>query len=233
MPWRSIDVRVSVGYVTQRMHQNDQELRTTIIEELRYDPSIEAEQITVTVGDGAVRLSGQVKSLPAKIAASRSVMRVRGVKAVADEMTVKAPGNTDADLADMARTMLIWAQDVPKDSVKAEVRDHVITLSGKVVWNYQRDAAARAVTNMRGVTAVNNQIMLDQPGPSAPANQVITAAIQRNALLDPQAITAHVDGHDLVLRGSVRSFAESHQAEQTAWAAAGITNVRNDLVVKS
>jgi osmotically-inducible protein OsmY len=215
------------------MHQSDQELQTTIIEEMRYDPRIEAESIKVSVGNGAVILSGEVANLSEKLAVNRSAMRVRGVKAVADEMTFRDPGTTDAEIAHGARDMLNWAADVPKDAVNAEVRNHVITLSGSVAWHYQRDAAARAVTNMRGVTAVTNQIVLDQPESTTPVHRAIAAALQRNAVLDPKTIRADADGHQLLLRGTVRSFAEYRQAEQTAWAAAGVTSVRNELIVTS
>lgn len=215
------------------MHQIDQELQSNITEELRYDPSIEAGQIEVSVTDGAVKLRGEVASLPQKLAAGRSAMRVRGVKAVSDEMTVRNPGNTDTDIAETARQMLTWAVDVPTKAVKAVVNDHVITLSGNVAWQYQRDAATRAVMSLRGVTAVSNQIVLDQPDTATPEKTAIAAAIKRNAVLDPDAIKVDVDGHELVLRGNVRSFAEYRQAERTAWAAAGVTSVRNDLLITS
>jgi osmotically-inducible protein OsmY len=142
------------------MHLSDQEIHKTIIEEFRDDPSIEAARITVTVGNGAVRLSGEVASLPEKLAVKRSAIRIRGVKAVADDMTVASSGTTDAEIADSAQNRLRSAAGLPMDAVKADVRNHVITLSGTVAWGYQRDAASRAVTNMRGVTAVNNQIVV-------------------------------------------------------------------------
>jgi osmotically-inducible protein OsmY len=215
------------------MHRNDQELQTQIIDEMCYDPGIGASQITVSVSYGAVTLSGEVANLAQKLTANRLAMRIRGVKAVADEMTVRNPGsNTDADIAQGARDMLNWAVDVPSDAVRADVRNHVITLSGSVAWHYQRDAAARAVANMRGVTAVTNQIVLDHPE-STPSHKAIAAALRRNASLDPRAIEADIDGHELVLRGTVRTFAESRQAEQTVWAAAGVTRVRNELVITS
>jgi osmotically-inducible protein OsmY len=211
----------------------DQQLQTSINEELKYEPSVNASQVVVLVSNGTVRLSGEVSSLPEKLAANRSAMRVRGVKAVANEMTVRHPGDTDVDIAEAASKMLAWAVDVPSGSVVAEVNDHVITLSGTVAWQYQRDAATRAVMNLRGVTAVTNQIALAQPESASPACNAIAAAFSRNALLNPQGIDVQVEGHQLVLRGKVRSFAEARQAERTAWAAEGVTSVRNDLVITS
>jgi osmotically-inducible protein OsmY len=215
------------------MHRSDQELRTQIIDEMCYDPGIGASQITVSASNGAVTLSGEVANLAEKLTANRLAMRIRGVTAVADEMTVRNPGgNTDADLAEGANDMLSWAVDVPSDAVRVDVRNHVITLSGSVTSHYQRDAAARTVANMRGVTAVTNQIVLDHPE-SAPSHKAIAAALRRNASLDWRAIEADIDGHELVLRGTVRTFAESREAEQTVWNAAGVTSVRNELVVAS
>ncbi len=194
---------------------------------------MKASAVVVTVSNGTVRLGGEVSTLAEKLAANRSAMRVRGVKAVANEITVRHPGNTDVDIAETASKMLAWAVDVPAESVKADVSDHVITLSGTVAWQYQRDAATRAVMNLRGVTGVTNQIVLVQPESVTPAGNAIAAAFRRNALLDPDTIKVEVVGHQLVLRGNVRSFAEARQAERTAWAAEGVTSVRNDLVITS
>ena len=181
MSWRNAADGPIVGPVTQRLHQMDQQLQTSIKEELKYDPSVEANAVTVTVSNGAVRLSGEVSTLPEKLAANRSAMRVRGVKAVANEMTVRHPGDTDVDIAETASKMLAWAADVPADRVKADVSDHVITLSGTVAWQYQRDAATRAVMNVRGVTAVTNQIVVAGPGRTAWAAEGVTSA--RNDLV--------------------------------------------------
>lgn len=215
------------------MHQSDQELQKTIVEELRFDPSVESALVTVAVTDGTARLSGEVASLAEKLAACRSVMRISGVKAMADEMTVKNSGTSDSEISGAAREAIKWAATVPKDSVKADVRDHVITLSGTVTWHYQSEAAMRAVTNLRGVTAISNHIALSQPDSAEHAEQAVGYALRRNALLSPQAIAATVDGHELILRGSVPTFAAYRQAEQTAWAAPGITSVRNDLTIVS
>jgi osmotically-inducible protein OsmY len=138
----------------------NQELQNSVNAELRNDSSVEAERVVVTVCHGTVRLSGEVRSVLVRLAANRAAMRVRGVRAVADEMTVLDPGNADVDVAETARRMLTWSSDVPAESVTAEVSNHVITLSGTVASQHQRDAATRAVMNLRGVTAVSNQIRL-------------------------------------------------------------------------
>ncbi|GIH07824.1 tri-BON domain-containing protein [Rhizocola hellebori] len=226
-----------VGLMMQTTHQTDQDIQANVTEELLYDPSCQGGHLKVTSEGGAVKLSGEVASLREKLAAKRSAMRVRGVKAISDEMTVRSPGvsgdATDADITQAARHMLDWSIDVPASSVKVAVRDHKATLSGHVAWGYQRDAAHKAMTNLRGITAVKNEIVLDQTAAATPAKAAIMAALQRNAQLEPQSINVDVNGHDLVLRGNVRTFAEYRQAEHTAWNAAGVTSVQNNLVVTS
>lgn len=148
----------------QTTRRSDQDIQANVAEELRYIPGIDTH-LGVTVKGGAVTLSGEVGSLPERIAAKRATMRVSGVKAVADELRVRAPGTfgaNDTDIARAAAQSLGRAVDVPADTVMAEVRNHVITLSGSVAWAYQRDAAVRAVIYIKGVTGVANTISLRQ-----------------------------------------------------------------------
>jgi len=225
-----------VALVTQAVHQTDQDIQTNVTEELKYDPSCDAQQVKVTADGGTVKLSGEVASLRHWQAAKQSAMRVRGVKAISDELKVRNPdkiGASDADITEVAQRILDWTVDVPAKAVNVVVRDQKLILSGSVTWGYQRDAAMQAMMNLRGVTAVRNEIVVDQPSSTLPAKGAIAAAIQRNAQLEPQAIHVDVKGHELVLRGLVRSFAEYRQAEHTAWNAAGVTSVQNNLVIRS
>jgi len=236
MPWRIVRHRAIVGHVTQTMRGTDKELQTTVTEELLYTPSIDATGVQVQARDGTVTLSGEVASLPERLAAERAAMRVRGVKAVQDKLVVhtsSAASASDDDIARAAGSLLEWAVDVPANAVQAGVRDHKITLSGSVTWEYQRDAAARAVMYIKGVTGIDNKISLNQPAPAAGTKAAVEAAMLRNAQLDARQITVDVSGSELTLHGTVGSWAEHRQAGYTAWAATGVTSVRNDLLVKS
>jgi len=222
--------------MTQTIHYTDQELQNFVTAELQYDPSAKADRITVSAKSGTVKLTGEAMSLSEKFAAKRCAMRVRGVSAVVDELTVRDPGATgatDADLADIARKMLDWASDVPAKSVATAVHGHVLTLSGRVTWDYQRDAAERIVGSLRGITALKNTIMLDQPSVPVPTTDLVAAAIKRCAQLDAKAIHVDVKDHEVILRGSVGSFSEYRQAEHIAWAAPGVTKVSNNLLIGS
>jgi osmotically-inducible protein OsmY len=222
--------------MTQTARRSDKELQTTVTEELSYNPSIDAAHLVVLANDGVVTLSGDVASLPEQDAAKRAALRVWGVKAVADDMVVRDPGASgtkDSEIAEAAAQMLKWAVDVPSDMVEAGVHNHTITLSGTVNWQYQREAAARAVMYIKGVTAVANTISLAATAPATGAKAAIDAAIRRNAQLDSHQINVDVNGAEVKLRGTVRSWAERHQAEYVAWEAAGVTSVQNNLAVNS
>jgi osmotically-inducible protein OsmY len=229
-------VGVHGWHMTQTIRRNDKELQTSVIDELSYNPSIDAAHLVVLANDGVVTLSGEVASLPEWHAAKRAALRVAGVKALAEDMVVRdagKPGTKDADLAETANQMLNAAVDVPSDTVKARVRDHAITLSGTVTWQYQREAAARAVMYIRGVTAVANTISLASTAPLSEAKTAIEAAFLRNAQLASREITVDVTSGEVTLGGTVRSFAERRQAEYVAWSAAGVTSVKNHLTVTS
>jgi osmotically-inducible protein OsmY len=222
--------------MTQTARRSDKELQTTVTEELSYNPSIDPAHLVVLANDGVVTLSGDVASLPEQHAAKRAALRVWGVKAVADDMVVRDPGaygTKDSEIAEAAAQMLKWAVDVPSDMVEAGVRNHTITLSGAVNWQYQREAAARAVMYIEGVTAVANTISLTATAPASGAKAAIDAAILRNAQLDSRKINVDVDGPEVTLGGTVRSWAERRQAEYVAWEAAGVTSVQNNLTVNS
>ena len=222
--------------MTQTIRRSDKELQSNVTDELTYNPSFDATHLVVLANEGVVTLSGDMGSLPERHAAKRAAMRVRGVSAVADDMSVRDQGSSgtkDTDIAEAARQMIHWAVDVPSDTVKASVRDHTITLSGTVTWQFQREAAARAVMYIRGVTGVTNSILLTATAPPLGVKAAIEAAIQRNAQLDSREIGAEVDGGEVTLRGTVRTWAERRQAEFVVWSASGVTSVKNDLAVTS
>ena len=221
--------------MTQTMNRSDQELLANVSDELLYTPSIDTN-LTVTVNDGVVTLAGDVGSLPERLAAKQATERVWGVKTVADKMAVRsagASGATDTDIAGAASHMLAWSVDVPFNAVTVEIRDRILTLSGAVTWDFQRQAAMRAVSYIRGISGVDNNISLTENASVSVMKDAVEAAIRRNAPLDAQAISVDVNGHLLTMRGSVRSWAERQQFEGLAWAAAGVAHVKNELLITS
>jgi osmotically-inducible protein OsmY len=220
--------------MTYNQQQEDETIRDTLIEELEWMPNVNSTHVGVSVEHGAVTLSGEVDSYPEKIAVEKAALRMRGVKAVAEEITVKgiwAKAN-DSDIARMASDALDHAIDVPVGSVKAVVNDRFITLSGAVAWHFQKVAAEREVAYLKGVTGVFNSITIKPVASAAGVKASITAALVRTARDEGNTITVTATEGSVVLEGTVHSAAERRQAGSVAWSAPGVSAVENLIVVK-
>jgi len=214
--------------------RTDSEIQRDIEDELRWDPSLENDDVAVSVRDGVVTLAGYVKSYLDKWHAERVASRVKGVKAIANDLTVKLPSSSDRadpDIARAALDALKWNIAVPHDRIKLKVDKGWVTLEGDVDWSFQRDAAERAVRSLTGVKGVSNLVTIKARPTPQDVKQKIKEALERGAQFDADRIMVDVDGNKAILKGTVRSYAERRDAERAARNAPGITEVENKLTV--
>lgn len=214
--------------------KNDKELQHDIMEDLRWDPSIDASKIGVAVTNGVITLTGGVPSYFQKQTAERIAKRVAGVRAVANDIEVQLPSvvqKTDAGIATTALNALKWSASVPDENIKVSVTKGWVTLEGNVEWNYQREAAEKAVEGLIGVKGVTNRIAVSPHIKSREVKSEIKAALHRYAELESRNIEVDALDSTVTLRGSVRSWAERKEAENAAWMAPGVTQVKNEIVV--
>jgi len=212
----------------------DSELRRKVLAELEWDPSIDASAIGVAVDGGVVTLSGTVSCYADKLNAERAVKRVAGVKAVAEDLVTKlsrTAERTDAEVAQSVVNALQYNVSVPAEKIRATVENGWVTLDGEVEWQYQKAAAESTVRHLMGVKGLTNRVDVKTKARTADVKSQIESAFARWAHQEATRIKVEATDGTVNLRGTVHTFAAKDQAEHAAWLAAGVTKVRNDIIV--
>lgn len=216
--------------------KTDSEIKKDVLDELKWDASINETEVGVAVKDGIVTLTGYLSSYIEKIAAEKAAKRVEGVKAVVENIEVKlisSSKRTDLDIAKAAVDRLTWDSSVPKDAIIVKVEDGWVTLEGNVNWNYQKEAAKKAIQNLWGVKGVTNLVVIKSAIEPTQVKENIKKTFERNAILDAQKIDVRTEGHKVTLSGYVSSWDEKQQAKDAAWSAPGVWEIEDNLKIKS
>lgn len=214
--------------------KTDAELKRDVVEELAWDPAVNASAVGVAVKDGVVTLTGHLDTYAEKAAVERVLKRVGGVKAIALELDVRlAPGHlrSDTDIARAAEQALGWNSMVPVDKVRVIVDKGWVTLQGQFEWDYQRQSAEKAVRALTGVVGLSNEITLTPRAAPADVTRRIREALTRQAQREAKHLDVQVNGGTVVLQGQVRSWHERQAAQGAAWSAPGVAQVINELTI--
>jgi osmotically-inducible protein OsmY len=220
---------------TLTMERTDQEIQKDVLEELKWDPRVKPNEIGVSVSNGVATLTGFVDSYLKKWAAEEAAHKVKGVRAVANDIEVKLPGSaerTDPEIAGAVSRAIEWDTFIPADRVEVTVSKGWVTLDGELEYQYQKEDAERAARRVTGVRGVTNLIRV-KPGKPSPSDlkKKIEDALVRSAETDADRISVEVRGSTVVLKGTVRSYAEKQEAARVAWSAPGVTSVENQISV--
>lgn len=213
---------------------NNKELQQAVIDELDWEPSVDASHIGVTASNGVVTLSGHVPTYWEKRTAERAAQRVKGVKAIVEEIDVQLRGEdrwADDTIAEGALQSLASDAAVPKDRITLKVEDGWVTLNGEVAWHYQKTAVEHDVHNITGVRGLTNKISIKPPVQSVAVRDKIAKALARTAALDAAAISIQTDDGHVTLSGKVHSWGERRLVEDAAWSAPGVSEVDDKLSI--
>jgi osmotically-inducible protein OsmY len=215
--------------------RTDAQIQSDVLAELRWEPRVQPNEIGVAVKNGVVTLTGWVDSYTKRWAAEEAAHRVRGVKAVANDIEVRLSSDekrTDADLAEAVVRALEWDAFVSVADLDVTVEKGWVTLKGQVEWQYQRQDAERVVRRLTGVTGVTNLITVKPRVTASELKDKIEKALIRSVETDAKRITVDVDGDSVILKGTVKSWAERKEAERAAWAAPGVASVDNRITIE-
>ncbi|MEU8297028.1 BON domain-containing protein [Micromonospora sp. NPDC048909] len=221
---------------TATITRTDQDIQSDVLDELTWEPRVRPHEIGVTVAEGVVTLTGRVDSYAKKWAAERAAHRVAMVRAVANDLTVQLPGGAeraDPDIAADVGSALEWDAFVPVEQLQVTVSAGWVTMHGEVEWEYQRRAAERVVSRLRGVQGVSNGITV-RPAIRPDGHELvqrIVDALARNRASEAERVTVRVHGDTVVLSGLVHSIPERAEVERVAWSAPGIREVQNQIAV--
>lgn len=215
--------------------KTDTQLQKDVMDELKWQPFLNSSEIGVAVKNGIVTLSGIVDSYSKKLDAERATKKVAGVKAIAEDIQIGVSPSyrkTDTEIAEAVLDALKWHSAIPEEKIKIKVEDGIVILEGELEWEYQKRNAKTVIQNLTGVRSVANLIIIRPKLQPVELEQKIASAFKRNAVIDAGKVNVGIIGNKVTLTGKVRSFAESEDAENTAWAAPGVYHVENRLAIE-
>jgi len=143
--------------------KSNEEMQKNVVDAINWEPFLQAAEIGVKAHNGIVTLTGAVNTYAKKAEAEQAAKNVSGVKSVIENIEVVFTNEhkkTDAEISNAIASAFKWHWDIPTDKLTATVKDSWVFLSGELEWNYQKEAAKNAVSNLIGIKGITNTISI-------------------------------------------------------------------------
>jgi osmotically-inducible protein OsmY len=215
--------------------KTNENLQKDVQDAIKWEPLLNAAEIGVTAKDGVITLTGTVDSYAKKLEAERAAKNVAGVNAIVEKIDISFGSSfkkNDNQIAAEVLNALRWNWEVPNDKVKVKVEKGWVTLEGELKWNFQKEAAKKAIKSLLGLTGITDHITIKSETYHDVEKEEIEDALSRNWSINDSNIHVKVNGTRITLTGTVNSWYQKDEAARIAWNAPGVWNVDNELVVE-
>lgn len=208
-----------------------------IVDELAWDDSVDANDVTVTVHDGVVELNGTVPTYAAKTAAERDAYLASDVTRVINNLTVRFPATkvvpTDTEITTSVENKLNWNSQINSTGIRVITTDGIVTLSGVVDTYWEKGLAEDVARYTNGVIDVVNELTV------TPVKSIVDIDIEndirrafiRNSIIDDTKISVSASGGIVTLSGVASSYLERSRAYNIAKYTAGVVDVINNITI--
>ncbi len=212
---------------------DDKTITRFVNEALAADPRIAPGDVAASTTDGIVTLAGQVGNLAEKHYADLEAKKIRGVRGVIDRIKVKQSHRHDEDIRLLICRRIISSAVMSSQNIGVQVKNGQVQLTGTVNSYIEKEEAAVLATEVRGVTAVDNQIAVAYR-PDRPDDQIrqdILARLNLDVYLVDAPITVAVTDGVVTLDGLVSSPYQIDRAFIDAYTIRNVVDVKNELAV--
>ncbi len=214
--------------------KTDLQIENEIMNVLHLSTRFKESQLSVSVTSGVATLHGRVVHIFEKVLLEKMLQKIKGVKAVANEVEVsflETSEKNDGEIAKDVLQAIEWSYKVPQE-LQISVDNGWVTLRGHTNWDYQRKSAVDSIKDLEGVTGVTNLITITSRVEALDVKDRIEEALINAVAKENFKINVSVDGHSVTLSGNVNSYGESEIAKFAAWNTPGVVRVINSINYK-
>lgn len=213
--------------------KSNEGLQKDVQDAIKWEPVLCTSEIGISVKDGLVTITGVVDSYKKKLHVEDTVKNVSGVKAIIEKLEVSyrtSNQQTDTEIAKEVINALNANWEIG-NKVQVKVEHGHVTLTGELVWQYQKETATDTIINLSGVKGITNSITITPTTHDEIEKRGIESALTRNWAIDQDDIGVEVAGNSVTLTGIVESLYQKEEAERIAWNAPGVWMVDNEIRV--